>query len=256
VTFLKLKPLTQEQLSAVVELDQLCFGGLWTRSGYERELESPCSQLLTLEAASEPGESGLLITESEILTQASQTADSETRIQESGVRSKEGDSSSPVESNPIVNSEFCILNSSEQTAPTPPNALIGLGCYWSILEEAHITILAVHPDYQRQGLGQLLLYALLRDAKRRQLEWATLEVKPSNQAALSLYEKFGFTEAGRRRHYYKDTGEDALILWRGGLQQQNIEETLDNCYRQAMQRLLCCGWQLSNLWGWEIGTNS
>jgi [ribosomal protein S18]-alanine N-acetyltransferase len=107
----------------------------------------------------------------------------------------------------------------------------------------------VHPDYQRQGLGQLLLYALLRDAKRRQLEWATLEVKPSNQAALSLYQKFGFTEVGRRRHYYKDTGEDASILWRGGLQQQNFEETLDNCYQQAIQRLLGCGWQLSDLWG-------
>jgi [ribosomal protein S18]-alanine N-acetyltransferase len=249
VTFLKLKPLTQEQLSAVVELDQLCFGGLWTRSGYERELESPCSQLLTLEAVSEPGESGLAIAKSEILTQASQTADCETRIQESGVRRTEGDSSLPVESHPILNSEFCILNSLEQTAPTPPHALIGLGCYWSILEEAHITILAVHPDYQRQGLGQLLLYALLRDAKRRQLEWATLEVKPSNQAALSLYQKFGFTEVGRRRHYYKDTGEDASILWRGGLQQQNFEETLDNCYQQAIQRLLGCGWQLSDLWG-------
>jgi ribosomal-protein-alanine N-acetyltransferase len=209
VTFLKLKPLTLEQLNAVVELDQLCFGGLWTRSGYERELESPNSQLLSLEAASEQGESGFQTSSSEVLTQNSQTADSE-------------------------------------TAPTRSNALIGLGCYWSILEEAHITILAVHPDYQHQGLGQLLLYALLRDAKRRRLEWATLEVKPSNQAALSLYQKFGFIEAGRRRRYYKDTGEDALILWRGGLQKQDFEETLANCYQQAHQRLHDCGWQLSH----------
>jgi ribosomal-protein-alanine N-acetyltransferase len=124
------------------------------------------------------------------------------------------------------------------------------------LEEAHITILAVHPDYQRQGMGQLLLYALLRDAKRRQLEWATLEVKPSNQAALSLYQKLGFAEAGRRRRYYQDTGEDALILWRGGLQKQDFEETLANCYRQTKQRLAFGGWQLSHLWGLEIETNS
>lgn len=210
VTFLKLKPLTLEQLNAVVELDQLCFGGLWTRSGYERELESPNSQLLILEAASGQGDSGFQTPLSEVLTQNAQTADAE-------------------------------------TAPTRSNALIGLGCYWSILEEAHITILAVHPDYQHQGLGQLLLYALLRDAKRRHLEWATLEVKPSNQAALSLYHKFGFMEAGRRRRYYKDTGEDALILWRGGLQKQDFEETLANCYQQAHQRLHDCGWQLSQL---------
>jgi ribosomal-protein-alanine N-acetyltransferase len=122
---------------------------------------------------------------------------------------------------------------------------VGLGCFWSILEEAHITILAVHPDYQRQGLGKFLLYALLRDAKRRQLEWATLEVKPSNQAALSLYQKFGFKEVGRRPKYYKDTGEDALILWRGGLQTLEFEETLANAYQQVEQNLALGGWQLS-----------
>lgn len=209
MTFLKLKPLTTQHLSAVVELDQLCFGGLWTRSGYERELESPNSQLLILEAASDSGLSGLNSQSSEVLTQNAVTADF-------------------------------------KTVPILKNALIGLGCYWSILEEAHITILAVHPDYQSQGLGQLLLYALLRDAKQRKLEWATLEVKPSNEAALSLYHKFGFTLCGRRRRYYKDTGEDALILWRGGLQKQDFEETLANCYRQIKHRLDLVGWQLDD----------
>lgn len=208
MTFLELKPLTAEQLNAVVELDQLCFGGLWTRSGYERELDSPSSQLLVLEAGRGEKDSGFLSRSSEVLTQNS------------------------------VCENF-------QTAPTSQNTLVGLGCFWSILEEAHITILAVHPDYQRQGLGKFLLYALLRDAKRRQLEWATLEVKPSNQAALSLYQKFGFKEAGRRRKYYKDTGEDALILWRGGLQTLEFEETLAKCYQHIEQNLALGGWQLS-----------
>jgi len=208
VTFLELKPLIAEQLNAVVELDQLCFGGLWTRSGYERELDSPSSQLLVLEARRASRDSGFLSRSSEVLTQKS------------------------------VCEEF-------QTAPTSQNTLVGLGCFWSILEEAHITILAVHPDYQRQGLGKFLLYALLRDAKRRQLEWATLEVKPSNQAALSLYQKFGFKEVGRRPKYYKDTGEDALILWRGGLQTLEFEETLANAYQQVEQNLALGGWQLS-----------
>lgn len=208
MTFLELKPLTAEQLNAVVELDQLCFGGLWTRSGYERELDSPSSQLLVLEARRGEKDSGFLSRSSEVLTQNS------------------------------VCENF-------QTAPRHQNTLVGLGCFWSILEEAHITILAVHPDYQRQGLGKFLLYALLRDAKRRQLEWATLEVKPSNQAALSLYQKFGFKEAGRRRKYYKDTGEDALILWRGGLQTLEFEETLAKCYQHIEQNLALGGWQLS-----------
>ena len=211
MTFLELHPLTADRLSAVVALDELCFGGLWTRSGYERELESPNSQLLVLEAAKGYRVSGFSGQSSEVLTQN------------------------------LARADF-------QTAPTSQNSLLGLGCFWSILEEAHITILAVHPDYQRQGLGQLLLYALLRDAKRRQLEWATLEVKPSNQAALSLYHKFGFKEAGRRRRYYKDTGEDALILWRGGLQMLEFEETLFNCYQQVKNHLTLWGWQLSDSW--------
>jgi ribosomal-protein-alanine N-acetyltransferase len=216
VTFLELHPLKAEQLSAVVELDQLCFGGLWTRSGYERELDSSSSQLLVLEAAIDDQESGFSRQSSEVLTQN------------------------------LARADF-------QTAPTSQNSLLGLGCFWSILEEAHITILAVHPDYQRQGLGQLLLYALLRDAIQLKLEWATLEVKPSNQAARSLYQKFGFTEAGRRRRYYKDTGEDALILWRKGLQTLEFEETLTNCYRQVEHSLSLCGWQLSDS---KEGSNS
>jgi ribosomal-protein-alanine N-acetyltransferase len=216
VTFLELKPLTTEQLDAVVELDQLCFGGLWTRSGYERELDSPSSQLLVLEAQPASKDSGYQGWSSEVLTQNSITADS------------------------LAN-------------PNHQNSLIGLGCFWSILEEAHITILAVHPDYQRQGLGQLLLCSVLRDAIRLKLEWATLEVKPSNQAALSLYQKFGFTEAGRRRRYYKDTGEDALILWRKGLQTLEFEETLTNCYRQVEHSLSFWDWQLSDS---KEGSNS
>lgn len=209
MTFLELHPLTAQQLSAVVELDRLCFGGLWTRSGYERELDSPNSQLLVLESAMGGEESGFRGRGREVLTQNCAEAELKTET-------------------------------------TPQRSLLGVGCYWTILEEAHITILGVHPDYRRQGLGKLLLYAMLRDAKRHQLERATLEVKPSNQAAVSLYQTFGFTEAGRRRRYYKDTGEDALILWRGGLQTPEFEGVLVECYRQVERHLTSWGWQLSN----------
>jgi ribosomal protein S18 acetylase RimI-like enzyme len=74
-----------------------------------------------------------------------------------------------------------------------------LACFWAILEEAHITLLAIYPDYQRQGLGKLLLYKLLEKAVQRQLERATLEVRVSNQSAIALYEHFGFRVAGERK---------------------------------------------------------
>ncbi len=124
-------------------------------------------------------------------------------------------------------------------------SIIGCGCFWAILEEAHITLLMIHPDYQRQGLGQLLLYGLLKEAVNRHLERATLEVRASNQSALSLYEKFGFQQAGRRKGYYQPTGEDALILWRGDLQRPQFKEQLSDWGPSISDRLNQYDWQLN-----------
>jgi [ribosomal protein S18]-alanine N-acetyltransferase len=122
-------------------------------------------------------------------------------------------------------------------SPFSSSDLLGMGCFWSILEEAHITILAVHPQYHRQGLGQALLYSLLKRASDRGLERATLEVRASNQGAISLYQKFGFKTAGRRPRYYKDNDEDALILWLSDLQQPKFLKTLDDWQIMVSDRL-------------------
>ncbi|MEL6131438.1 MAG: ribosomal protein S18-alanine N-acetyltransferase [Cyanobacteria bacterium J06636_28] len=157
--------LTDELLPAVLELDQICLGGLWTEAGYRREIDSPNSDLLVLQANKQ---------------------------------------------------------------------VIGLGCLWAILDEAHITTLAIHPDHHRQRLGQLLLTQLLQSACRRTLSHATLEVRASNQRALSLYEKFGFRTAGQRNRYYKD-GEDALILWRSQLQTPDYKQYLKQLERECTE---------------------
>ncbi|WP_202895888.1 ribosomal protein S18-alanine N-acetyltransferase [Iningainema tapete] len=128
-------------------------------------------------------------------------------------------------------------------SPVSSLGLLSMGCFWSILEEAHITILAVHPQYQHQGLGQALLYSLLKTAAHRGLERATLEVRASNQAAIHLYQKFGFKTAGVRRRYYKDNGEDALILWLGNLQYPEFGEMLDKWDQMVSQRLSYFSWQ-------------
>ncbi|MFM1841725.1 MAG: ribosomal-protein-alanine acetyltransferase [Cyanobacteriota bacterium] len=92
------------------------------------------------------------------------------------------------------------------------HGLIGMGAFWQILEEAHITLLAIDPQCRNQGLGKYLLSSLLQLASQQQLERATLEVRPSNLVAIRLYQQFGFQVAGRRKQYYPDQ-EDALILW-------------------------------------------
>ena len=103
--------------------------------------------------------------------------------------------------------------------------IIGIGCAWAILEEAHITILGIDPTYQGRGLGQWLLTCLLGIASDRGLTHATLEVRQSNHIAQTIYAKFGFTVAGERRNYYAD-GESAFILWKSGLQHPDFTKAL------------------------------
>jgi ribosomal-protein-alanine N-acetyltransferase len=135
-----IKLLLPAEVPAMVALDQICLGGLWTKEGYLREVESDQSTLISLQ---------------------------------------------------MLDLEF-----NEQPQ------MIGMACLWSIVDEAHITLLGIHPEYRQQGLGQLLLLTLLKDAIARQLKWATLEVNEHNLAAINLYQKYGFQIAGSRKPYF------------------------------------------------------
>ncbi len=90
--------------------------------------------------------------------------------------------------------------------------VIGVAGYWLIANEAHIITIATPPPLQRLGLGEWLLLNLVGHAQAQQAATATLEVRPSNRPAISLYKKYGFQEVGRRTAYYSDNGEDALIF--------------------------------------------
>lgn len=90
--------------------------------------------------------------------------------------------------------------------------LEAMACGWLVLDELHVTLVAVAPHRRRQGLGGAVLGALLREGRRLGAAHATLEVAAGNQAARALYAAAGFQEAGRRRGYYRN-GDDALIQW-------------------------------------------
>jgi len=95
-------------------------------------------------------------------------------------------------------------------------------CYagsWLIHGEAHITNIAVHPDYRGLNIGESMCRALLRAVAARGMDKATLEVRVSNTVAQNLYLKLGFYSAGVRPGYYTDTNEDALIMWKDHLNQ-------------------------------------
>jgi len=90
--------------------------------------------------------------------------------------------------------------------------LAGYLCLWEIGHEIHVTNLATHPDLRRRGIARVLLGAVLQDARTRGVGLVFLEVRPTNTEALHLYERFGFRVIGRRKGYYFDTGEDALVM--------------------------------------------
>jgi [ribosomal protein S18]-alanine N-acetyltransferase len=90
--------------------------------------------------------------------------------------------------------------------------IIGLAGFWLMADEVHVSTIAVHPDWRGLGLGEWLLWHLIEQGQNMGAQVATLEVRPSNHAALALYDKYRFEEVGRRRHYYSDNNEDALIL--------------------------------------------
>ncbi|HEY3423173.1 MAG TPA: ribosomal protein S18-alanine N-acetyltransferase [Negativicutes bacterium] len=95
--------------------------------------------------------------------------------------------------------------------------VIGYAGMWLILDEAHVTNIAILPQYRAKGLGEKLVAALVEHAKAKGAVSMTLEVRVSNVVARHLYDKLGFESCGLRRQYYTDTQEDALIMWRHNL---------------------------------------
>ncbi|MDF2892434.1 MAG: tsaB [Clostridia bacterium] len=94
------------------------------------------------------------------------------------------------------------------------DTVVGYGGMWLIVDEAHITNIAVHPDYRGQKIGKKIVEAMIAAAKGEGITSLTLEVRMSNTPAINLYKELDFKEVAIRKGYYSDTGEDALIMWK------------------------------------------
>lgn len=92
--------------------------------------------------------------------------------------------------------------------------ITGYAGMWTVFDEAHITNVAVHPEFRKSGIGSALLRHLIQTAREKGIERMTLEVRRSNITAQGLYGKFGFREHGARKAYYADNREDAIIMWK------------------------------------------
>jgi ribosomal-protein-alanine N-acetyltransferase len=121
----------------------------------------------------------------------------------------------------------------------PDEEIIGYGGQWLVAGEGHISIMAIDPSWRGHGLGELLLSSLIRQAEEAGAERVLLEVRTSNLTAQALYQKYRFEEVGRRARYYRDTGEDALVMTLE-LNRSGVREALHQ-NRAALQARLAAG---------------
>ena len=98
-------------------------------------------------------------------------------------------------------------------AKTIEGELIAYAGTWHIIDEGHITTIAVKKDYLRQHIGEALIVKIFEDCYKEGIKYLTLEVRVSNTPAIGLYTKYGFSSLGTRKGYYQDNNEDALIMW-------------------------------------------
>lgn len=92
--------------------------------------------------------------------------------------------------------------------------VVGYAGMWTVIDEGHITNIAVDEDFKGRSIGNYLLMGLIKQCENNGIYKMTLEVRKSNQVAINLYKKYGFVEAGIRKDYYVDEREDAIVMWK------------------------------------------
>lgn len=115
--------------------------------------------------------------------------------------------------------------------------LLGFAGLWLMVEEAHVVTVGVAPDALRHGYGSLLVHGLLHLAQREGMLVATLEVRESNSAARALYRELGFHEVGKRKRYYSDNGEDAVIMTTEEFSSAGYERLIAGAEARLAERL-------------------
>ncbi len=181
----RVEPMRPDDIHAVMEIEQVAFSAPWSARAYDYELHyNDMAHYFVVRPALAPAPA----------------ASSELK------RDHAGQEHSPFWQ------RVWRRKSANPTAHDSQPPVVGYGGMWLMVDEAHISTIASHPEWRRRGIGELLLVAMLERAAEIGANVVTLEVRVSNAAAQSLYKKYGFRVAGRRKGYYSDNGEDALIM--------------------------------------------
>jgi ribosomal-protein-alanine N-acetyltransferase len=123
----------------------------------------------------------------------------------------------------------------EEIPPPSTEYIVGIAGFWVMVDEAHITTLAVRDAYRRQGIGERLLIEII-EAAQLNVNVVTLEARVSNKQAQALYQKYGFQKVGVRRAYYTDNGEDAVLMTTDSLTSNTFQSHFQQVKQSNMHR--------------------
>jgi ribosomal-protein-alanine N-acetyltransferase len=126
--------------------------------------------------------------------------------------------------------------STDEKAAQNHDTIVGYAAMWLMVDEAHLTSIAVRGTHRRLGIGELLLISMMDLALQLKAQVMTLETRVSNLEAQALYEKYGFAKVGMRRHYYSDNGEDAVIMTTDRITSASYQARLRELRRRYAQR--------------------
>lgn len=205
------RPMTKDDVAPVTEIDREAFPTQWPQADYHYEIKNrlahyvvTCDDTITIEKPkAKPAPTGLPALWQRFLRSRSQTGN---------------------------------------TSPSVSHHIVGFAGFWIMADEAHITSIAVREAYRRQGIGELLLLAVIDMARQLRAGVVTLEVRISNVAAQNLYAKYGFVKAGLRKGYYIDRGrngesrEDGWVMTTEDINSATFEERLRRLRQAHSQR--------------------
>ena len=173
----RLRTMASEDVPEVMDIERESFPSMWPQTAYRRELSNKIARYFVV---------------------------TELRDEAGG-----GGAEAP-SSTGILGALRRVVGGAEP--PAPSEYLLGFIGLWLMVNEAHIVTVAVREQYRRSGIGERLLIAAVELAMDADQEVVTLEVRASNESAIHMYEKYGFSRVGLRKRYYTDNNEDAAIM--------------------------------------------
>jgi ribosomal-protein-alanine N-acetyltransferase len=202
----KLRPMTQEDVPQVTEIDREAFPTMWPPANYQREMKNGLAHYIVA-------------------------------VDDEGKKAK----ALPEKGLAALLARIRRLFGSEAVLPAAGRYIIGFAGLWMLAGEAHITNIAVRTKHRRRGIGEALLIGIIELAVKLEAHLITLEVRASNREAQKLYAKYGFVRVGQRRGYYTDNREDAVLMSIEDLKAAPVKDRLGRLKRahaKIMKRLL------------------